>query len=97
MIEQNAASDKPDAARIISENTQTRIKLTKNWSIQKLGEGDPMRPRWALCYMGMQWHVISEFMPPGKGGSPTLDDDLRAFAAEVVAQPATPAEQDKSR
>ena len=54
-----------------------RIQLSKNWGLRKLNEGDPKRERWALQYLGMDWLVISEFLPPGKDGVCTIGDELR--------------------
>ena len=61
-----------------------RIQLSKNWGLRKLNEGDPKRERWALQYLGMDWLVISEFLPPGKDGVCTIGDELRKFASEVT-------------
>jgi hypothetical protein len=61
-----------------------RIQLSKNWGLRKLNEGDLKRERWALQYLGMDWLVISEFLPPGKDGVCTIGDELRKFASEVT-------------
>jgi hypothetical protein len=55
-----------------------KIDLTSRWSLQKLSVAG--RPQWALCFNGMQWLKVSEFL---EAGNATIDEDMREFGRDV--------------